>query len=158
MSSQGLLGGPPSGQACLQGSSHLQLDSSFPSGCASALFHHLGYCNITPTDLSALTTPSPSHLLCSLSLVIPNLRDSELFHLCLGCSESVISPFTSCSSGFLLSSFFPGLPLLNSSCRIIGGICTAQGVFRTETAHLKRSPLMLLTWRSNSWLSVRPKI
>lgn len=105
------------------------------------------------------------YLLYSFLLIVPNFSGSELFYLCLGCLESVISPFTSCDDVlcffffFLLSSLFLDLPLLNPSCQIVGGICTAPlEVFRTEAAHLRRSSFPLLIWRSNSWLHLRPKI
>lgn len=47
--------------------------------------------------------------------------------------------------GFLLASIFPGLPFLNLRWQAVGALHTAAlGVFKTETAHLKRSSFGLL--------------
>lgn len=87
---------------------------------------------------------------CSFLLVIPYFSDSGVFHLCFGCQGVMIRPFRIGVDVLLLSSISPGLPLLNLHWQAVGALhIAALGVFKTGTAHLKRSSFRLLKWRSH---------
>lgn len=81
----------------------------------------------------------------SFLLVIPYFSDSEMFRFYFGFQGVRIRPFRIGGDGLLLSSISPGLPLLNLHWQAID----ALGVFKTGTAHLKRSSFRLLKRRSH---------